>query len=50
MAHDLHMGFAKHFTLLSLAEIENINAGEQMSKLQNEMSEVSGFLASICLY
>lgn len=44
MAHDLRMGFAKHFATLSLAEIENINAGEQMSKLQNEISEVVGFL------
>ena len=44
MAHDLRMGFAAHFTTLSLAEIENVNAGEQMSKLQNEISEVVGFL------
>lgn len=44
MAHDLRMGFAKHFATLSLTEIENISAGEQLSKLQNEISEVNGFL------
>ena len=44
MAHDLRMGFARYFTTLSLAEIEKVNVGEQMSKLQNEISEVAGFL------
>jgi ABC-type multidrug transport system fused ATPase/permease subunit len=44
LAHDLRMGFAKHFMALPIAEMENLNAGEQLSKLQNEISDVSGFL------
>ena len=44
LAHDLRMGYAKHFMALPIAEIENLNAGEQLSKLQNEISDVSGFL------
>jgi len=46
LAHDLRMGYAKHFILLPLAEIENLNAGEQLSRLQNEINDVSGFLRS----
>lgn len=44
MAHDLRMGYAVHFTTLSITEIENLNVGEQLSRLQNELSDVSGFL------
>lgn len=44
LAHDLRMGYARHFTTLSLTEIEKLNAGEQLSKLQNEITDVSGFL------
>ena len=44
LAHDLRMGYAGHFTALSITEIENLNAGEQLSKLQNEISDISGFL------
>lgn len=44
LAHDLRMGFAKYFIALPIAEMENLNAGEQLSKLQNEISDVSGFL------
>ncbi|WP_161496629.1 ABC transporter transmembrane domain-containing protein [Clostridium thermosuccinogenes] len=46
LAHDLRMGYAKYFTALSLAEIENLNAGEQLSRLQNEIGDVSGFLGA----
>lgn len=44
LVHDLRMGYAKHFTALPISEIENLNAGEQLSRLQNEISDVSGFL------
>ncbi len=44
LVHDLRMGYAKHFTALSLTEIENLNAGEQLSRLQNEIVDVSRFL------
>jgi ABC-type bacteriocin/lantibiotic exporter with double-glycine peptidase domain len=44
LAHDLRMGYATHFILLPIAEVENMNAGEQLSKLQNEINEVSVFL------
>jgi hypothetical protein len=38
------MGYAKHFATLPITEIENLNAGEQLSQLQNEMSDISSFL------
>ena len=44
MAHDLRMGYAVYFSDLSLDEIENLNAGEQVSRLQNEIGDVSGFI------
>lgn len=44
LAHDLRMGYAKNFIDLPITEIENMNAGEQLSKLQNEINDVSGFL------
>lgn len=44
LAHDLRMGFAKKFIDLPIAEIEKMNAGEQLSKLQNEINDVSNFL------
>ena len=44
VAHDLRMGYAEHFTSLSLPEIENINSGEQLSMLQNEIDDISAFL------
>ncbi len=46
LAHDLRMGYARYFSALSLTEIENINVGEQLSKLQNEIVEVTNFLRS----
>jgi len=46
LAHDLRMGYARHFTALPLNEIENLNAGEQLSRLQNEIGDVSGFLCA----
>ena len=44
MTHDLRMGYARHFTKLPLMEAENLNAGEQLSKLQNEIAGVSVYL------
>ena len=46
ITHDLRMGYAKQYTMLTYAEIENLNAGEQLSKLQNEISGVSDYLNS----
>lgn len=44
LAHDLRMGYARHFSNIALSEIEDMNSGEQASKLQNEINEVSVFL------
>lgn len=44
LAHDLRMGYAEHLTALPITEVENLNAGEQLSRLQNEIGEVSRFL------
>lgn len=44
MAHDLRMGYARHFASLPVAELEKMNAGKQLSALQNEIAGVSGYL------
>ena len=44
LTHDLRMGFATHLNALELPALEQTNVGEQVSKLQNEIGEVSGFL------
>lgn len=44
MTHDLRMGYARHFSALPAAVTEALNAGEQLSRLQNEISDVSGYL------
>lgn len=44
IAHDLRMGYAKHFSSLPITEIEDINAGGYLSKLQNEMNDIMDFL------
>jgi len=46
MTHDLRMGYARYFTQLPYAEAEKLNVGEQLSKLQNEISDVSVYLSS----
>jgi ABC-type bacteriocin/lantibiotic exporter with double-glycine peptidase domain len=38
------MGYAQHFVSLPVADIEKLNAGEQLSKLQNEIAGVSDYL------
>ncbi|MHB1485424.1 MAG: ABC transporter transmembrane domain-containing protein [Saccharofermentanales bacterium] len=44
LTHDLRMGYARNISILPIDEIENINTGEHASKLQNEISEVSGYI------
>jgi len=44
LTHDLRMGYARHFSSLPLSDIEKLNAGEQLSKLQNEIAEVSTYI------
>lgn len=46
ITHDLRMGYARHFVLLPAFEVEQLNAGEQLSRLQNEISDVSGYLSA----
>jgi len=46
MAHDLRMGYARHFVSLPFAETEKLNVGEQLSKLQNEIANVSNYLSN----
>lgn len=46
MAHDLRVGYARYFISLPVAEAEKLNAGEQLSKLQNEIIGVSNYLNS----
>ena len=41
MTHDLRMGFAGRLAEMSLPELEQINAGEEVSGFQNEIGEVS---------
>lgn len=44
LTHDLRMGYARHFATLPILEIETLNAGEQLSKLQNEIAGVSVYI------
>lgn len=46
LTHDLRMGYARHFSSLPISEIEQLNAGEQLSKLQNEIADISRYLSS----
>jgi ABC-type multidrug transport system fused ATPase/permease subunit len=46
LAHDLRMGYARNISNMTITEVENLNAGEQLSKLQNEISDVSEYLRS----
>jgi len=43
MIHDLRMGYARYFSSLPFIKIEKLNTGEQLSKLQNEITGVSGY-------
>lgn len=44
MTHDLRMGFAGRLAEMSLQELEQINAGEQVAGFQNEIGEVSDYM------
>ena len=44
IAHDLRMSYANHFIQLPYQQIEHLSVGEQISKLQNEIDDVSSFL------
>jgi len=44
MTHDLRMGYAWHFASLPVAKVEELSTGEQLSRLQNEIADVSGYL------
>lgn len=46
LMHELRMGYARHLKALSLIDIEELNAGRQLSMLQNELSDISDFLRS----
>ena len=44
LTHDLRMGYARYFSNMPVSEVEKLNAGEQLSKLQNEVADVSNYL------
>jgi len=44
MTHDLRMGYARRLSAIPVAEVEKLNAGEELSKLQNEIAGVSNYL------
>ena len=44
LSHDLRMGYARYFASLPFEETEQLNVGDQASKLQNEIAEVSGYI------
>jgi ABC-type multidrug transport system fused ATPase/permease subunit len=46
LAHDLRMGYARNLKNMPITDIENLNAGEQLSRLQNEISNVSEYMQS----
>lgn len=46
ITHDLRMGYARYFISLPVAVAEELNVGKQLSKLQNEIAGVSGYLNS----
>ena len=44
LTHDLRMGFARNIVSMPLAELENRNAGEVLSGIQNEMVGITDYL------
>ena len=48
ITHDLRMGYARYIVSLSVPEAEKLNVGEQLSKLQNEISGVSDYTSVCC--
>ena len=46
IGHDLRVGYASYFASLPAAETESLNTGEQLSKLLNEISGVTGYIGA----
>ena len=44
LSHDLRMGYARYFSLLPFAEADRIRVGEQQSRLQNEIADISAYI------
>jgi len=44
LSHDLRMGYARYFSLLPFAEAEKTRVGEQLSRLQNEIADISAYI------
>ena len=44
LAHDLRMGLARGLSALPIEQIQTLNAGAQVSLLQNEIADVSAYL------
>lgn len=44
LSHDLRLRYATHLVTLPYSEIETLNEGEYLSKLQNEIIDISSFL------
>ncbi len=44
ISHDLRMGYARYFINLPTYEVEQLSTGEELSKLQNEIADVSKYL------
>ncbi len=46
LTHDLRMGYARHCASLPLNQAEKLNTGQEISRLQNEIAEVSEYMRS----
>lgn len=46
LSHDLRMGYARHIITLPVTKTMNINSGEYLSKLQNEITDVTEYIRS----
>lgn len=44
LSHDLRMGYAKYLNSLSYIQAINLNVGESLSKMQNEINDVSLYM------
>lgn len=44
LTHDLRMGYARYISHLPIVKLEELSVGEQLSKLQNEITDVSEYL------
>lgn len=46
LAHEMRMGYAKYFVHMDGRTLAELNSGEEMSGLQNELSDISNYLNS----